>query len=60
MRKSFLPNKYKFQSAQDLNYKGRSLIKNKKMTHQAQVEHGGPKKNDMLLDLEWKVQILYM
>ena len=30
------------------------------MTHQAQVEHGGPKKNDMLLDLEWKVQILYM
>ena len=36
------------------------------MTHQAQVGHGdaekngGPKKNDMLLDLEWKVQILYM
>lgn len=66
MRKSFLPNKYKFQSAQDLNYKGRSLIKNQKMTHQAQVGHGdaekngGPKKNDMLLDLEWKVQILYM
>ena len=36
------------------------------MTHQAQVGHGdperngGPKKNDMLLDFEWKVQILYI
>ena len=53
-------DKYKFQSVQDLNYKGRSLMKNQKTTHQAQVKDGDPKKNYMLSDLDWKVQISYI
>lgn len=53
-------DKYKFQSVQDLNYRGRSLIKNQKTIHQAQVRHGDPKKNDMLSNLDWRVQISYI
>lgn len=49
-----------------MNYRGRSLIKNQKIDtpgsggHGDPEKNGGPKKNDMQLDFEWKVQILYI